>query len=261
MRALRGWTIAAGFAVALLPTLAAAAESMRIAFEDAELPPFYLGSTAEIDPVKPGISVELVKMAAAQLGIDIKLTRMPWVRCQAALKQGQVDAIFQGSYREERREIGVYPMAGDKPDHARRIATVSYSLFRQKGNKVSWDGKMVSDLNGPVGVPNGYSIGGDLKDKGIAVELAQNSRINFTKLSLGRVGAVATLDVTGEDLLASGAFPTLEKLSPPLVTKDYFVMVSHRFYGEKPEVAEKLWAKIAQLREAKGAELNRKYAE
>ncbi|MBI5163116.1 MAG: amino acid ABC transporter, partial [Magnetospirillum sp.] len=139
--------------------------------------------------------------------------------------------------------------------------SVSYSLFRAKGSKLSWDGKGIGDLGGPVGVPTGYSIGGDLKDKGIAVEEAQNSKINFTKLSLGRVGAVATLDVTGDDLLATGAFPTIEKVTPPLVTKDYFVMVSHQFYAEKPELAEKLWAKIAQLREAKGAELGRKYAE
>jgi len=68
---------------------------------------------------------------------------------------------------------------------------------------------------------------------------------------------VAAQDVQGDALLAD--FPTIEKVTPLLASKDYFVMVSHQFYDSRREVAERLWAKIAEVREARAAAIYAKY--
>ncbi len=248
--------------VTVLPMVGAgAAEPLRLAYEDRALPPYYLGDGAGTDPAKPGLSVELVRLAAADLGLEVSITRMPWLRCMAALKQGDVDVIFNASFKEDRQESGVYPMVAGKPDAARRIAAVTYSLYRRKGTLLPWDGKSptsLAGLPGPIGAPAGYSIIDDLTRAGVKVQEAPDTPANFKKLAAGRIDAVATLDVIGDELLRG--YPGLEKVAPALTTKDYFVMVSHQYAGAHADLVEKLWHRIAVLRDSKGAELALKYA-
>lgn len=245
-------------AALLVATGASAAETLRAAYEDRELPPYYMGATTEVDANAPGVSVELMRDAAKELGVQIEFVRMPWVRCLKSLQRGEVDAVFNASFKEDRLEAGVYPMAGGKPDPARRIATVAYHLYRLKDGAVAYDGKALSGLAGPVGVPSGYSIMEDLRRLGVASEESVDTVTNFKKLASRRIAAVATLDVSGDALLKD--FPAIEKVTPPLATKDYFVLVSHQFYDTKRDLAEKLWRKVAELRERKAQGLYAKYA-
>lgn len=240
-------------------TSAQAAEVLRAAFEDKAQPPYYMGETAAVDPEMPGVSIELVRLAAKEAGMEVEFVRMPWVRCQKSLQKGEVDAIFNASFKEDRLEFGVYPMVGAKPDSSRRIVTLAYSLYRLKGSPVSFDGKAITNLEGPVAAQSGYSIIEDLRRMGVATEDAHASITNFKKLSGKRVMAVAAQDVNGDSLLASGEFPTVEKVVPPLVTKDYFVMFSHQFYDAKKPLAERLWAKLSEVRERETARLYAKY--
>ncbi len=239
---------------------AQAGESLRVAYEDKALPPYYIGDSVQVDPVSPGISVELVRMAGEALGIEVQLVRMPWTRCLNLLQKGEVDAIFNASFKEDRLDNGVYPTKAGKPDPARRIATVAYSLYAPSGSAVTWDGKALNGISGSVGTPAGYSIGDDLARIGVKVEEAPDTVANFRKLSSGRIAAVATLDTSGDALLASGQYPRLIKIEPALSTKDYFLMISHQYYAAKRPLAERLWQTIADLREKKGADLRVKYA-
>lgn len=239
---------------------AQAAEVLRAAFEDKALPPYYMGDSTDVEVERPGVSIELVREAAKEVGVDVEFVRMPWVRCQKSLQKGEVDAIFNASFKEERLEYGVYPMIGSKPDPARRIATVSYALYRLKGSPVTWDGRAIEGLDGPVGAQSGYSIVEDLARMGIKTEEAQASTTNFRKLASKRIPAVAALVVTGDALLAAGDYPNVEKVTPPLATKDYFVMFSHQFYDGKHALAERLWTKIAELRDRDAARLYAKYS-
>ena len=236
-----------------------AAEVVRAAFEDKSLPPYYTGTSDVVDPVTPGVSVELLQEAAKAAGIEIKFVRMPWVRCLKSLQRGDVDVIFNSSFKEDRLEIGVYPMVGDKADSTRRIATISYALYRLKGSGVAFTGTSITGLgDGPVGASTGYSIIEDLGRLGVKTEEAADTMANFKKLASKRIPAVAAQDVQAAPLL--GEFPTIEKVMPLLVSKDYFVMASHQFYNSRRDVAERLWAKIAEVRETRSAAIYAKYA-
>lgn len=235
----------------------AQAETLRAAYEDKESQPYYMGDTAQIPTDRPGVSIELVRMAAQEAGLEVEFVRMPWVRCLKSLQKGDIDITFNASFKEERQENGVYPTVNGKPDPARRITALTYALYRLKDSPVSWNGKILAGLDGPVGVQSGYSIIEDLARMGIKTEEAQASITNFKKLSSKRIPAVAALQENGDAELASGEFPNVEKVSPPLVTKDYFVMFSHQFYNAKRPVAERFWAKLAEVRDR---ELGRLYA-
>ena len=228
----------------LLPFGASAAEILRAAYEDKSEPPYYVGDSAEIDATAPGVSVELLRAAAKAAGIEIQFIRMPWVRCLKSLERGEVDAAFNSSF---------------KLDPTRRIATLTYSLYRLKGGAATWDGSQLSGLDGPVGIQAGYSIGEDLARKGIKTEDAADATTNFKKLVSKRIPAVAVHEVNGDALLSSHNFPSVEKMLPPLAAKDYFVMFSHQFYDSKRALAETLWDKLAEARERDGAALYAKY--
>lgn len=254
MPRLLSWVLCA----ALWSSGAIAAETIRAAYEDKSLPPYYTGTTEMIDPVAPGVSVELVQEAAKAAGLEIQFVRMPWVRCLKSLQRGDVDVVFNSSFKEDRLESGVYPMAGNKPDSARRLATISYALYRLKGSPVAFTGTSVTGLgDGPVGASSGYSIVDDLKRMGVKTEEAADTMTNFKKLASKRIPAVAAQDVQADTLLTD--FPSIEKTSPLLVSKDYFVMASHQFYNNRREVAERLWAKIAEVREQRSAAIYAKY--
>ena len=258
MRMLSVWLVGA----CLFSGSVSAAELVRAAYEDKPLPPFYMGSGAEPDPVAPGVSVELLREAAAAAGIEIQFVRLPWARCLKSLKSGEVDAIFNASFKEERQEAGVYPMVAGKPDPARRIANLSYMLYRLKDGPVSWDGKAMGGLDGgPVGIQAGYSVAEDLARLGLKPEEAADTVTNFKKLASRRIAAVAQLEVAGDSVLGRGDFPTIEKAQPPLVTKDYFLMFSHQFYDSRRATAEKLWAKLAEMRERRAAAITAKYVQ
>lgn len=253
------WLSAAVFGV-LWTCGVQAADVVRMAYEDKPQPPYYMDDSTVVDAERPGVSIDLVRIAAKEIGIEVEFVRMPWVRCQKSLQMGELDAIFNSSFKEDRLQYGTYPMIGNKPDASRRIATLNYSLYRLKGSSVTWNGKTIGGLDGPVGAQSGYSIIEDLTRMGVKTEEAQASTTNFKKLASRRIPAVAALEFNGDFLLASGDFPELEKIYPPLVTKDYFVMFSHQFYEGKRALAERLWAKIGEVRERDGAKLYAKYA-
>lgn len=257
MRTLMAWLIG----VCLLSSGARAADIVRAAYEDKPLPPFYMGSGPDSDPTAPGVSVELLREAAAAAGVEIQFERMPWARCLKSLQRGEVDAIFNASFKEERLEAGVYPMVGGKPDPSRRITTLAYMLYRLKGGPVTWDGKTIGGLgDSPVGAQAGYSVIEDLTRMGVKPEESADTVTNFKKLSSQRIRAVAQLEASGDAALAGGDFPAIEKVRQPLVTKDYFLMFSHQYYGANKDAAERLWSKLAEIRDRRSPALFAKYA-
>ncbi|MFD1625439.1 substrate-binding periplasmic protein [Azospirillum griseum] len=238
-----------------------AASVLKVAFEDKEQFPNHLGDGTAIDPAKPGISVEIVKAAAEAVGLQVEFTRMPWKRCLESLKAGQVDAVFNSSFQPERLEYGAYPGVDGKADPNLRITTIGFSLYRKKGDAVAWTGKEFTNLNGPIGAPTGYSIVADLKKMGIAVEEAPATDMNLKKLDMGRVSALVLQSVTADQILKTGGNTGIEKVEPPIVVKDYYVMLNHDFVKANPDQAQRFWAKVAELRDPMTNGLIGKYAQ
>lgn len=54
-------------------------------------------------------------------------------------------------------------------------------------------------------------------------------------------------------------FKTIKKLTPPLKTKPYFLMLSHQFVKKHPIVAEEIWDMVEQVREQITTNVANKY--
>lgn len=233
-----------------------------VAYEDTAQPPYHLGE-GRLVPERPGVSVEMVMMLREYLPeLRIRFRRIPWSRCLKELEHGKVDAVFNGSFRPERLRMGAYPMRDGRPDPARRMTVLEYALYTLEGSPVAWDGERIRHLNGPVGAPAGYSIVDDLRAWRMPIVEALNTRTVLVMLNYGRVAAVAAQTVTADKLLRDEPelFAKVVKRRPPLVTKPYYLLISHQFMARHPGLAERIWAALATIREERQPALYEKYA-
>lgn len=251
--------LAAATALWLGATAASAQVTLKFAAEDKELYPTYVGNGSETLAEKPGTTVELIRLTAAEIGIKAEFVRAPWRRCLDLLKEGSVDAVINGSFSAARLEFGAFPMAGDKADSARRSLSWTYTLYRKAGTPVSWDGKAFSGLTAPIGAPLGYSIVADLKKLGVQIDEAGDAETNLRKLSAGRISGAVLLREATDPLIKAKSIPDIEVVLPPIEVKDYYIMLSHQLVKKDPALAERFWTKFAEIRTAKGAEIEAKY--
>jgi len=241
---------------------------MTIAYEDKEQPPYYMGNTMEVLASNPGVAVEMVKAVEKRVpNLVINLVRAPWKRCTTQLGDGQYDGIFNASYSPDRLAIGWYPTkngAHDGPvDASKRITTITYSLYTPIKSNVKWDGKQFRNQKGDIGAPRGYSIVNDLKLLGASVVEVPGTANALDMLAANRVSAAALQAVSADQLIAKypRKYGKIKKLDMPLASKPYYLMLSNKFVKTNPDIAQKIWTALREIRIKEFAKLVSNYSE
>lgn len=241
---------------------------LRAFYEDKEQPPYYLGTGSTI-PEKPGVAVDMVKTLEEYVpGLKVEFTRTPWSRCLAELEANTADAIFNSSYNESRLKIGRYPTVDgtDKgePDKEKRITTISYFLYKPKKVKdLAWNGEKFINL-GPwkLGATLGYSIINDLEKMKIPVDKVSGGTPAILKMLVNnRFPGAVLQEVTADSLIARNSeySEKLVKDKIPVVSKEYYLMLSHDFVKKHPGTAESIWNAMETIRKEKFEEITAKY--
>jgi polar amino acid transport system substrate-binding protein len=245
-----------GAALALLPGLwparASAAEPVRIVFDVFANPPLICGNGTAIDESMPGLTIEMLRMASERANVPIELSRTPWQRGLYLIESGQADAIFASSFVEERQRYGVYPFKNGRPDTRRKLFDQSYTLFIRGESEVGWDGETLVNVRAPVGATPGYAVVPVLRALDVPVEEEPSHIANLRKLAAGRLDAYAELESQIRPILQSNKaeFGGIYELSPPVLTKPYYLMFSKMFYSRTPEIAERIWDAIGAVSES-----------
>ena len=233
-------------------------DTLKLVFSDVEVSPYQMGNgSALMNP--PGIAVDIIVKAAKNLGHTVHFIRVPNKRVLLTVQSGKADGAFIFSYKPEREQYGLYPMKNGKPDSDLRIASMSYYFYALGINNMKWDGKKLTGGSLKVGANSGYSIVADLKKMGFKVEEAKTTQQNFQKLKSNRFGVVAAQSITADAYLKFEQNTAVERLEPPLKTKDYFLILSHQFYKKNPDKARLLWQEIALARDYIAAQKSVKY--
>ncbi|MGD1824891.1 ABC-type amino acid transport/signal transduction system, periplasmic component/domain [Chromobacterium violaceum] len=227
---------------------AATAETLTVGIGDQAFPPYKVGNDT-LDPRRPGLSVELVLAAARSCRLKADIRLLPGARLLKALENNAVDTAMMLSYTADRAAYAVFPLRNGKPDEARRLATLSYSLYVRRDSDVRWDGKKLSNLQRSVGTNAGWSINKDLQKLGIPAETANSVEQNFDKLANKRIDAYAVHETLGDAYLASNPALPVRKLALPISTKPYFLPVSRRYAASHPRQVDCLWSAIAAQRD------------
>jgi len=236
-----------------LVSYSSAEQALNLAYQDSDNFPYQMGDGDKINSDQPGIAVEQILSMGKRLNLDITLIRVPWKRGLRMLEQGKIDGLFNSSFKEERQKYGRYPLLNNKPDKRRRSYSNSYSLFIHKDNDIHWDGNIFSHTNFTVFVPLGFSVAGDLTNQGVTVTETSRLFKNLKLLNMRRIDAVALLSSSGDAYIRK--YPkdmaNVVKLEPPLVHKDYYLILSHQFFEAQSKLSERIWDTMGELRESK----------
>ena len=222
-----------------------ASDTITLAFSDVESFPYQMGKGIGLaDP--PGVALEIISKSVDDLGRKVLYKRLPNRRVQSTLRRGEIDGAFIFSYKKSRLLNGRYPFKKGKLDAERRIAVLSYFLYKKKGSDYNWNKRNSSTI---VGANSGYSIVSDLQKMKVTVQEANTTEQNIKMLQLGRLHFYAAQDIIVDAYLKRRKIVDIEKVEVPLKTKDYFLMLSYQFVNKYPKVAELLWTKIGENRD------------
>ncbi len=233
------------------PLPPAAALELVLATDDTPGPPYIIGGGTSFNEQKPGIEIELYNLVARRLNLQITFKRLSWVRCLNLLESGHVDGIFPASFKPERMKLGGYPMKNGMPDSSRKTRDNAYYLYKLKASPLSWDGRRITHLDGSIGVPVGWAIASDLKAIGVMVSDIRLPASSMRMLLHNRFAGLALLGTVADAYLREKPeeYSTIVRLSPPLKSKAYYLMLSHQFIDRQPEMAEKIWNTIAEVQQ------------
>ncbi len=196
----------------------------------------------------------LVKMAAAEVGVELAVAPAPLGRCVENLKAGHVDAFPYAPYLPDSLPFLGYPVAKNgEVDPARAVAVLRNRVFRLKSGKVQWDGQRFSGQSMPVLATFGAVLVVD-KLKAMKVNFDDNGKsteANLRKLMAGRGDLVIAMETDGKRLLSQAEFgKAIEMLPASFSEAPYFLGISQRFIAKNPGLAEALWRAIGQIRQS-----------
>lgn len=231
----------------------------RITFgvPDQESFPNILGKEDIVDP--PGIYLEMLRRVAADLGIEARFVRLPTKRIMKYLCDGVIDVAVEFSFVQERTECGRYPMKRGEVDSERRLDSLSYHLYTRENSSLAWDGKRFTNLTGRLGANVGYSIVDELIAMGLEVETTTDTESNLLKVQYGRISGYVQVSNKADVFLQSGKISGIRKHPIPVRSKPYYIMFSHQYYARNPELVERIWTRLGEIRDDMIVVLRPKY--
>lgn len=219
-----------------------AAAKLTLCFENRDVLPW---RNMELE----GLNFDLLKRIEPKLGLTLQYQPLPWKRCLAKLRNNEVDGAFSVGYSAERREFGVYPGGQGVPETQWRMHTARYYLMRKKGNPIDWNGTHFVNADGKIGFQLGYSIGEMLRAQKVQVDESKDSIDSVArKLVTGRLAGAAVFDSEATALMTGPLGQQLEMAAIPLTEKPYFLMLSNRLVKADPQLAERIWKAVEEVR-------------
>ncbi|WGL58771.1 transporter substrate-binding domain-containing protein [Pigmentibacter sp. JX0631] len=178
-----------------MPFIYSLGNEIRICSDDNDDQPFLIAN--QENPT--GILIDIIQKAiilSKELNIfTVKIQPMPWNRCLDMVKKGQVDAVLNISYNQERTQYIQFPEdSGEKekqPCSSKlKFYCGGYLVITLKTFRPQYSG-IVTDLPYPIRVARGYSINseleGILKDN---LEIGKSDNVNLKKMLRDKSGSV-----------------------------------------------------------------------
>lgn len=226
-------------------------QTVKILLSHSKHPPHVMDEGVNINWDFPGTSLEILRLAEKKLGLKFEYYRTAWKRGLYMIEQGDGDAIFPSSYKEERAKYALYPMKDNKPDPSRAIRRYAYWLYVREGSDVTWDGQRIEHLNKPITAVRGNAIVSDLKKEGYAVNDNNHDYTPLLEMLLNRrVDAIAGFDVSVDREIAKRPehFKRIRRINIPLREKNGYLMFSKHFAIKHSDSMEHIWDMIRTIK-------------
>ncbi|WP_052706190.1 substrate-binding periplasmic protein [Vibrio galatheae] len=234
-------------------------KTITLAYSDVESFPFQMGNGESVS-TPPGLSIDVIKQVAEQLNINVEYVRLPGKRVLSQIRANQVDGGFIFSYSTERAQYANYPMDSQHADSTMRIATLDYFFYKLKDQTLAWDGVALQSIGDvPIGAHGGFSIAKKLKENQVnTIEIESTGKL-FEMLSKKRLAAIAIQSNIANSYIDENNLTNIERVTPPISTKDYYLIFGHKFTDENPELVRRVWQVTSEVRDEVMAHSMKKY--
>jgi len=93
------------------------------------------------------------------------------------------------------------------------------------------------------------------------VSEVDRAEVAFRMLLAGRAHGFAQLSEAAEHVLRNTPEfdRAIVKLEPPLMSKDYFLQISHAFHERHPKLSARIWRALGEIRQGEQERLVAKY--
>lgn len=227
-------------------------------------PPYYTDSGTQIPAKDPGFAVEILQAVGKQVKeVKFSLVRCQFDDCLQQIKTGKLDGLFNVPYREEWLFTGKYPFTKAKVDPRQKIYREEYFLYRVKDTQVATNGRRIYGIRNQSVIVAGVhsAVDKQLKEEKYPLLRKANTTEALQAL-LQRESPAAVLVGNYVETLAR-KHPELAELirrsHEPMMTEDYYLMLSRQFYAKKPWLAEIIWDKQTEFIQSNGPRLEEKY--
>ena len=216
---------------------------LKFCYEDKQLLPYYVGNGAAV-PEQAGATIEHLRRSTAQVGIELELIRLPWLRCLQQLEDNSIDALV-AAFDTTREHYTVYPKLPDgKPDTAKAINQLGLCLAYRFDNPLvqKLQDSSAITLSRPLGYrpipfpPQTTLVAAHSPEH--ALDLVISGRVDATTV-LCELNGIKAKEQHLDQL------PVL-LLYPALYKSDGYLMLSNDFYQRYPGLAEQLWQALQQ---------------
>jgi len=218
-------------------------------------PPYVYGDE-KIVKKYPGVTIEILQLIEKKTNITFIIKKLPWKRVVHEVKINKLDGGFHFSFKEDRKSFVAYPIIKGKksanPKYS--ISNRSYSLYKLKDKKIRWDGEqIIMNPKTNIGVIRGSSITDTIITLGYK-PFEVNTDLQLIKgLVKQRYSAFIALENMLDPkikLFQLNEKISIEKLSPSVVSKPYYITFSKKFYQDHSKIAWQTWNTIELIKKS-----------
>ncbi len=247
-------------APAQTPADEAGAQSLRLCYEDENNPPYtWSGDHRRRNPEDNGVLLDLISAAADRIGLKAHFITMPWKRCIRNFRDSRVDAIFATIWVRNRDHWGRFPKKSGTVDNSRSLWLARYPIYSHRQSPLSWDGRAFQQLSFGVSAPLGYVAEHKLRESGAFSGRAYPPEEGMKLLSMQRLDGYIAEESIIDSLITDRNYQQIRKLPVPFFTAHWHVPLSDLWYQRNPDLAERFWNALREVRLESGDRLYRQY--
>ena len=243
-----------------LSILATADEpAFTLCFEDQHYPPFILGTDVVQPNLLGGILVDYVRLAAQKQGLELSFVRLPWKRCQQALRNGEVDGLFAFIYSDERDTWAQFPKTNGQPDD-RYTHLSTYKVFVRSDSNLTWNGETFSPSDVTVQSVPGYMADKKLQNMGYLPVASLQPKEALPLVESNRLDGYILDELIGTSLMMNlDLSESLSTLNPSFMADPWYVVFSKQRYAKSAAKIEEFWDTLRVIRVEEGERIISRY--
>lgn len=139
---------------------------LRTCIPSIEMQPYYYS-----DPTKAGRAEQLMRNAAENLRLSIRVEHLPLLRCQRMLNRTELDFMLLAP-TPGNMELACFPMKDGQIDTTLSLGHPAFVFVKRRDSNWNWDGRQIDgDRNPVIGVRNGArGLVKSLREKGYQID-------------------------------------------------------------------------------------------